>query len=333
MTSGELLSGARPWVGHVSCAVAEVGMANRMLRMETKKRRGFTLIEILVVVAIIALLVAILLPALARARAHARHKVCLSNLRELGKVMYQYAIANGDYLPRACNDGDRTNWTVESARVLGLLKKMPAGFTVNDLQVHRMEVLQCPERTSLGGRPFLGYVVNAVDPKGPRLSGLPNAQSGTWEQVAHFDPTTAHLAKMTVYNQPVNVAYLLDAASETENISWLGVATMREAREDYYMYLETGNYGKGAIGVMDVWKGGHMPQGKNGLNTDDRPGPRRAARKLHLNHSTNAAFMDGHAAGVPLADYPTAEENYAYWLRIFGVKDAERIAVEDGDLK
>ncbi|MBI4580927.1 MAG: type II secretion system protein [Planctomycetes bacterium] len=43
---------------------------------------GFTLIEVLVVVAIIALLVSILLPSLKAAREQARSAVCLSNLKQ-----------------------------------------------------------------------------------------------------------------------------------------------------------------------------------------------------------------------------------------------------------
>ena len=49
----------------------------------TCKQNGFTLIEILVVVAIIALLVAILLPSLRQARSQAKRLVCKSNLRQL----------------------------------------------------------------------------------------------------------------------------------------------------------------------------------------------------------------------------------------------------------
>lgn len=51
---------------------------------------GFTLIEVLVVVAIIALLVAILLPSLNRAREQARTAVCLSNLKQFGTAFALY---------------------------------------------------------------------------------------------------------------------------------------------------------------------------------------------------------------------------------------------------
>ncbi len=57
-------------------------------------RRGFTLIEVLVVAAIIALLISILLPALSRARQQSRATVCLSNLRQLGMAVNMYAQSN-----------------------------------------------------------------------------------------------------------------------------------------------------------------------------------------------------------------------------------------------
>ena len=63
-------------------------------------RKGFTLVELLVVVSIIALLISILLPALGKAMSLAKLVKCMTNMNAIGKAATMYAGDYDGYLPR-----------------------------------------------------------------------------------------------------------------------------------------------------------------------------------------------------------------------------------------
>jgi prepilin-type N-terminal cleavage/methylation domain-containing protein len=58
------------------------------------KKQGFTLVEIMIVVAIIGLLAAIAIPSFARARTTSRQNACINNLRQIDGGKDQWAIEN-----------------------------------------------------------------------------------------------------------------------------------------------------------------------------------------------------------------------------------------------
>ncbi len=70
---------------------------------------GFTLVELLIVIAIIALLAAILFPVFARARENARRASCQSNMRQLALGITQYTQDYDERFPIQCVVGDITN--------------------------------------------------------------------------------------------------------------------------------------------------------------------------------------------------------------------------------
>jgi len=95
-------------------------------------KRGFTLIEILVVVAIIALLAAILFPAFERARENARRASCQSNLKQLGIAIFSYTQDYDEHLPLSFQSNYGQGW---AGRLYPYLK---------NTQIYR-----CPSDTTL----------------------------------------------------------------------------------------------------------------------------------------------------------------------------------------
>jgi prepilin-type processing-associated H-X9-DG protein len=160
-----------------------------------------------------------------------------------------------------------------------------------------------------------------MDPEGP--SGSPVE----WQPQRTVD--------LNGYRRPGEVIFIMDAELEDKNKRATGSrgnahASLREARQNTEMGLNAVRNGTsstlpGGADVMDMRAGNHLPQGKAPYNVDDSPGERRGGQKVHLNSSSNAMFLDGHADRVRPFTFANPIDNYEGWLRRMGIRDPQRV--------
>lgn len=258
--------------------------------------RGFTLVELLVVIGIIALLISILLPALNSARAASRATKCLSNLRSIGIACDAYSLANkGTIIPTVVwtdSGGTGEYWPVllQAGKYLPLPRQPVSTTNIDYRPIDYTSVLICPS-----------------------IKDIPAALNST---PATDDLPTRYQSQFFLPGSYYEWSYGINGSPNGGNVNYV---TSIPSRSATFRADKTANGGaavpnlkKSAIrnsqSVAFMFDGVGANWFNNG-NTARISGFRHGkpqTNKVGTSGTTNVLFMDGHVESVPRQDLPLA---------------------------
>lgn len=130
-------------------------MIDRPSQFADKKRAGFTLLELIVVIIIIAILVAFFLPATRRARPAARRAHCKNNLKNIGLALHNYHDVYGTFPPPYTVDENGRKLHSWRTLILPFIDQTPLYEKIDlskpwddpvnaEAYATRLDVYQCP---------------------------------------------------------------------------------------------------------------------------------------------------------------------------------------------
>jgi prepilin-type processing-associated H-X9-DG protein/prepilin-type N-terminal cleavage/methylation domain-containing protein len=264
-----------------------------------RERAAFTLVELLVVIGIIAVLIALLLPALLKAREQAKSVTCMSNMRQIGIAVHQYAGASRDSIVPATvlNEVQPRAYLESWASVLAAqrLLNLTTVANIDDPAPSEPSVVRCPNNVA--------QVVNNYYFSSPTSGfgdGLWRCQSfqlgGGYVDVGYgingstgtnTDPTDADASNLPSRVVPQGTAPLWNDYR---------LFKMSQARKSSELAL--------------LFDGMFM----NHTNVN----PARVAARHNNRRTTNILFLDGHVEGLDNKTLPKLSTDYT--LATLGAK-------------
>ena len=244
--------------------------------------RGFTLVELLVVIGIIAVLIGMLMPALNRVRDQARTAQCLSNLRQLGLAAQMYLSETRYIVPAAYHNDNKEIWP--TILVLGGYVKPEFADSLTAAPVTNT-VFYCPA----GSFDILPSEANPTWPSDPRGLGLNRKQSDSDKRV------------IVDYWYGINGCTNNRPAGSTDpNAFAQDLPCVRYNLGD--KFLPKSSRIRKSSELVFLFDGFYM---NHTLNNPNRVHGRHKGGAI-----TNIAFFDGHAESLPRKSLPEKVEDY-----------------------
>ena len=171
--------------------------------------RGFTLVELLTVIAVIAVLAAILFPVFATARGKAREISCISNLRQIGLSISMYTQDYDGLYPYGVDPADKLTPQIWSAfpTFMNEIATIPYLHEALQPYIKSKEIFHCASDFGFDIEDFTGL---EIDPKGKPKNASPSsfAKFGT-SYYYRTEITLRHAGEQT-FSNPAELNVLFD---------------------------------------------------------------------------------------------------------------------------
>jgi len=195
--------------------------AGSHLDNSTRKRHGFTLVELLVVIGIVAMLMGILLPALGKARDAAKMTQCASNIRQLFAAVSLYVNDNHGFCPPAHYDFITKNlhrWCGTRTTISGEFdfSGSPIRKYLADGAVRRCPSLEVPDAPDAFEKSSGGYGYNNTYIGSS--TGVPRASAGVVGLFQYESRVVNLPAKLSMLRKSSETIIFTDSAIANPNL-------------------------------------------------------------------------------------------------------------------